>query len=48
MIEKAIDSEPCEVRISDAREVGRRNARAKVRSPHSQALPIKRLYDFGG
>jgi hypothetical protein len=44
---KAIGSEPPEVCISDAREVGRRNPSAAVRSAHSQALPIKRLDDFG-
>jgi hypothetical protein len=45
---EAIGSEPSEVCISDAREVGRSNPSAAVRSAHGQALPIKGLDDFGG
>src|SRR5208282_5185618 len=45
---EAINGEPSEVRVADAREVGRRNACAPVRPPHGQVFPIERLNDFGG
>ena len=45
---KAIDGEPPEVRVTNAREIGRRNARATVCRAHRQVFPIKRLNDFGG
>jgi hypothetical protein len=35
-------------RIADAREVGRRNARAAVRGTHSEVVPVERLANFGG
>jgi hypothetical protein len=44
---KAIDGEPFEVCIADAREVGGGNSRAAVRRAHAQSLPVERLDDFG-
>jgi len=44
---EAIDREPPEVRIADAREVGRRNASTRLRGANSQLFPIERLDDFG-
>ena len=43
---QAIDGEPPEVRIADAREVGGRNPCAAVCGAHAQAFPIQRLDDF--
>jgi hypothetical protein len=45
---EAIDGQPSEIRVANAREVGRRNAGSVMRSAHSQAFPIERLDDFGG
>lgn len=45
---EAIDSEPPEVRIPDARKVGRCNPRSTMRCAHGQVFPIKHLNDFGG
>ena len=45
---EAIHGEAPEVRITNAREVGRRRARAAMRAAHAQAFPVERLDDFGG
>jgi len=45
---QATDSEPPEVRIADAREIGRRNAGSIVRGAQGKTIPIERLDDFGG
>jgi hypothetical protein len=45
---EAIDGEPPEVRMADAREAGRRNTGSTVRSAHGRAFPVERLNDFGG
>ena len=44
---ESIDSESVEVRIANAREVGRRNGGSSVGSAHGQVLPVERLDDFG-
>jgi hypothetical protein len=45
---EAIDCEPPEVGIANAREVGRRNPGAAVRCAHAQTVAVERLDDFGG
>ena len=45
--DEAIAGEPPQVRIADAREIGRRRSGAAVRGAHSQAFPIERLQLFG-
>jgi len=45
---EAIDGEPPEVRVADAREVGRRNPGAALCAADAQALPVERLDDFRG
>jgi hypothetical protein len=45
---EAIDCEPPEVGIANAREVGRRNSGAAVCCADAQTVPVKRLDDFSG
>ena len=42
-----IDDEPSEVRITDAREIGRGNRCAAVRATHAQALSVEDFDDLG-
>jgi hypothetical protein len=44
---KPIDGKPAEVRITDAREIRRRNAGAGMGCADGQVFPIQRLDDFG-
>jgi len=43
--DEAVDGEPSEVCIADARKVGCGSSRAVVGSAYAQSLPIKRLYE---
>src|ERR1039457_2815105 len=45
---EAVNGEPPEVCVADAREVGPRDAGAGMRGAHGQAFPVDRLDDFGG